>query len=111
MKSISKITIICFIACVTFTTLYSCKDAAKQGVKTIAKTSAKKTAKEATKKGVKAGVKQVAKKLLRKYSKHQLIMVNGLEIEAILNGFQIRIIFQEAESIMLILKTKLGGKS
>lgn len=69
MKSISKITIICFIACVTFTTLYSCKDAVKQGVKTVVKTGAKKTAKEATKKGVKTGVKQVAKKVSKKIFK------------------------------------------
>ncbi len=76
MKNISKIIVICFIACITFTTLYSCKDVAKQGVKTIAKTSAKKTAKEATKKGVKAGTKQLIKytskqnaKILKKYAK------------------------------------------
>lgn len=76
MKSISKIIVICFITCVTVSTLYSCKDAVKQGVKTVVKTGAKKTAKEATKKSVKAGTKQLIKytskqnaKILKKYAK------------------------------------------
>ena len=72
MKSISKITIIYFIACVTFTTLYSCKDVAKQGVKTVLKTGTKKTVITSAKKTAKTSAKNTAKTTTKKGTKEVL---------------------------------------
>ena len=62
MRSISKIRFICFIACVIFTTFYSCQEVTKQGVKSVVKTSAKKTAKTTAKKVIKTGTKEIIEK-------------------------------------------------